>query len=125
VNMGNRRLTLAYPSFSISPWSSKRSLSKYPGSVRAEARSNSRRELEFQSKFPSMISAHDHVEWMEMDLEDWLSSDRFPPLSSKKKTPAVAFGLLKHSQMSNTDRVERLHHCNLPPIAAVGTSMVL
>ena len=61
---------------------------------------------------------------LEVDLEDWLTFDRFPPLSSKQKSPKVAFGLPKHSQLSDLDRVERLRHCNLPPVAAVDSNSI-
>ena len=81
--MGNRRLTLAFPPYTILPMSSQRSLSRYPGSMRAKARSISKRELEFQLKIPAVISVNDHSEWLEVDMDDWLGSDRFPPLSSK------------------------------------------
>ena len=59
-----------------------------------------------------------------MDLEDWLSFDRFLPLSSKQKSPKVAFGLPKHSQLSDLDRVERLRHGKLPPVAAVDSNSI-
>ena len=59
-----------------------------------------------------------------MDLEDWLSFDRFLPLSSKQKSPKVAFGLPKHSQLSDLDRVERFRHCNLPPVATVDSNSI-
>lgn len=122
--MGNRRLTLAFPPYTISPMGSQRSLSRYPGSMRAEDRSNCRKELEFQSKSPAAISVHDHSDWLEVDMDDWLSSDCFPPLSSKRKSPAMAFGLPKHSQLNDSDRVERLCHCNLPSVVAVDPNSI-
>ena len=91
--MRNRRLTLAFPPYSISPQSSQR------------AGANSRKELE-------------------VDLEDWLSFDRFPPLSSKQKSPKVAFGLPKHLQLSDLDRVEGLRHGKLPLVAAVDSNSI-
>ena len=81
--MRNRRLTLAFPPYSISSQSSQRLSSRYPSSVGAEACSNSRKELELQSKLPNMISNQDQSEWLEVDLEDWFTLDRFLPLSSK------------------------------------------
>ena len=59
-----------------------------------------------------------------MDLEDWLSFDHFPPSSSKQRSPKVAFGLPKHSQLSDLDRVERLRHGKLPPVAAVDSNSI-
>ena len=59
-----------------------------------------------------------------MDLEDWLSFDRFSPLSSKQKSPKVAFGLPKHSQLSDLDRVEHLRHGNLPPVTVVDSNSI-
>ena len=91
--MRNRRHTLAFPPYSISPQSSQR------------VGANSWKELE-------------------EDLEDWLSFDRFLPLSSKQKSPTVAFGLPKHSQLSDLDRVERLRHYNLPPVATVDSNSI-
>lgn len=123
-HMGNGRLTLAFPPYTISPKSSQRSSCRYPGSMRVEAHSNSRWELEFQSKMPAVILVHDHSEWLQVDLDDWLSSDQFPSLRSKQKSPAMVFGLPKHSQLSDTDRVERLRHCNLPPVAAVDPNSI-
>jgi hypothetical protein len=57
-------------------------------------------------------------------MDDWLSSDCFPPLSSKRKSPAVAFGLPKHSQLNDSDRVEHLRHCSLPPVVAVDPNSI-
>ena len=34
----------------------------------------------------------------------------------------MAFGLPKHSQLKDSDRVERLRHCKLPPVAAVDSN---
>ena len=59
-----------------------------------------------------------------MDLEDWLSSDHLPPLSSKQRSPKVAFRLPKHSQLSDLDRVERLCHGKLPPVAVVDSNSI-
>ena len=61
---------------------------------------------------------------LEVDLEDWLSFDHFPPSSSKQRSPKVAFGLPKHSQLSDLDRVERLCHGKLPPVAAVDSNSI-
>ena len=36
----------------------------------------------------------------------------------------MAFGLPKHSQLKDSDRVERLHHCKLPPVAAVDSNSI-
>jgi len=117
--MGNYRLTLAFPPYVISPQNFKRSSSRYLGSMQAEARLIGRREFEFQSKIASSILIHDNFEWLKVDLEDWLNSDCFPPLSSGQKTPTMAFGLPKHSQPNNSDPIEKIHLFNLPPIAAV------
>ena len=61
---------------------------------------------------------------LEVDLEDWLSFDHFPPLSSKQRSPKVAFGLPKHSQLSDLDRVEHLRHGNLPPVTVVDSNSI-
>ena len=53
-----------------------------------------------------------------------MSFDRFLPLSSKQKSPTVAFGLPKHSQLSDLDRVEHFHHCNLPLVAVVDSNLI-
>lgn len=36
----------------------------------------------------------------------------------------MAFRLPKHSQLKDSDRVERLHHCKLPPVAAVDSNSI-
>ena len=60
-----------------------------------------------------------------VDLEDWLSYDKFPPLTPGQGKPSVSFGLPKHSQPANETRHERLHDQRPPPVAAIGYNSIL
>lgn len=62
---------------------------------------------------------------LEMDLQDWLSEEHFPPLSSRRQIKSVAFGLPKHSQPDEPIRAERLQHMHMPPIAAVDSNTIV
>jgi len=60
-----------------------------------------------------------------VELEDWLSYDKFPPLTPGQGKPSVSFGLPKHSQPTNETRHERLHDQRPPPVAAIGSNSIL
>lgn len=47
-----------------------------------------------------------------------------PTIEFEEENSCSSFWAPEHSQMSNTDQVERLRHCNLPPIAAVDSKSI-
>jgi len=98
--MRNRRFTLVVPPFAIpqdelefSEICSKSSKAFTPASVRLSPRIIRRFDQELEV----------------VDLEDWLSYDKFPPLTPGQGKPMVSFVLPKHSQPANETRHERLH----------------
>jgi hypothetical protein len=61
----------------------------------------------------------------ELELTDWLNSDKFPPLTPRQGIPSVSFGLPKHSQPTGSARHDRLHNQRPQPVAAFGDSSIL
>lgn len=113
--MGNRRLTLAFPPFALSPQSSKKYYHDQWGDFREDLRSKFRRNTDIRFRGPEIL---------EMDLQDWMNADHFPPLSSSQKNTTAAFGLPKHSQPDDQTRVERLRHQKIPPIAVIDSNSI-
>ncbi|XP_021304717.1 uncharacterized protein LOC8062495 isoform X2 [Sorghum bicolor] len=114
--MGNRRFTLAVPPFSISNddteihvTNSKQLSKNSPSPMRSS---------------PRIIRRIDH-EREEVELEDWLNFDKFPPLTPGQGKPLISFGLPKHSQPTEETRQGRLHDQRPPPVVAIGSNSIL
>ncbi|CAD6251471.1 unnamed protein product [Miscanthus lutarioriparius] len=121
VQMGNRRLTLAVPPFSIPQGDLE-----FSGNQLNKSRSNSSKQSpQIGTKSISTnISRIDH-EREELNLEEWLNIDKFPPLTPGQGRPTVSFGLPKHSQPAEDTRHDRLHNQRPPPIAAIGSNSIM
>lgn len=124
IKMGNRRLTLARPPSVLSPPSSKSSCIIQKGRPHDGDWIRFRRNSQIRFQGPAAEAIRSDVELLEMDLEDWMNAEHFPPLSSSQKNCSVAFGLPKHSQPDDPTRAERLRHHKIPPIAAVDAQTI-
>ena len=122
--MGNHRLTLAFPPIALSPQSSRSSNHKQLGSNQGDFRSRFCRNTDIRFQGISSEQVQSDVELLEMDLDDWLNADHFPPLSSARKNPTVVLGLPKHSQPDDPTRVNRLRHHKIPPIVVVDSRSI-
>lgn len=64
-------------------------------------------------------------EWLDVDLEEWLNAEHFPPLSSTRDSPSVPVGFPKHSQPDDSTREKCIRHQKLPPIAIVDDNSIV
>jgi hypothetical protein len=97
--MGNHRLILACPQFALSPQSSKNSYRDKWGKCRDDDRPKFHRRSDIRFQGPAAEALISDAELLEMDLDDWMNVDHFPPLSSSTKNPLVAIGVMKQSKL--------------------------
>ena len=62
---------------------------------------------------------------LDMNLEDWMNANHFPPLSLVQKNPTVAIGLPKHLQPDNLARFDRIKHHKVPSIVVVDSYSIV
>jgi len=119
--MGNRRLTLAVPPFSIS-----RDELEFSGNCSNHVKLRlADQQPSPGSKSSAKLMGKINHECEELELTDWLNSDKFPPLTPRQGIPSVSFGLPKHSQPTGSARHDRLHNQRPQPVAAFGDSSIL
>lgn len=119
--MGNRRLTLAVPPFAVSPMKSIG-----PGDLQDPGACSGGHQSSVRKTPPLSVSnVRANPLDLEIDLQEWLNSDHFPPLSSRRNITKGAFGLPKHPQPCDATVVQRLQNQHLPPIAAVDSNSIV
>lgn len=121
--MGKRKLTLAFPPFALSPWRPKSS-DHHWGRARGDECVRFRRNVDIRFQGPASELSKSELQFLDMDLEDWMNANHFPPLSLAQKNPVVSVGLPKHYQPDDTVRYDRMKHHKIPPIAMVDSNSI-
>lgn len=110
--MGNRRLTLAAPPFSITAQKLSSSSEMH---LNNQLSSSTKKFKVILSLIPNCVSSGDVNEWDNMNIEEWLNAEHFLELKLGRSS-SVAIAFPKHLQSKPSVVKRRLNHQQLPQL---------